>query len=200
VDVLSESYSRDLIDLAEFERRIESVEAAGSVDELRRILGDLAVEEAGRAIDAVRVPSETIPAHSVTVGILGGGAKTGAWMPARTNWALGLLGGCEVDFCEAYLGSGVTEVRVLATLGGVDVWVPPDVRVECTGIGILGGVDHLGSAPAEFDPEAPVLRIIAIGILGGVGVRVRYPGETTSDAKRRAKIERKARKRIGKGR
>ena len=203
IDVLSESFAKDEIELGEFERRVELVGEAKSIEELRGILSDL---PAGRPQAAVAnlqpqpvVAPEDIPRHSFVAGVLGGGARGGAWLPARTNWALGVLGGCELDFCEAHLGSGVTEVRVMAVLGGVDVFVPPYVRVECSGLGILGGVDHHGAMTTGMDPDAPVIRITGVGILGGVGVRVRYPGETVRDAKRRSKIERKARKRISKG-
>jgi len=52
--------------------------------------------------------------HSIGVGILGGGNRAGAWVPARHNWAVCVLGGCELDFRKAQLGPGVTEVHASA--------------------------------------------------------------------------------------
>ena len=98
------------------------------------------------------------------VGIMGGGQRSGAWTPAKCNWAVGVMGGCGLDFREVQLGLGVTEIRALAIMGGVQVVVPPDVA-----------------------------------IMGGVEVAVRCPGETPLDAQVRLKAERKAQRRIAKG-
>ncbi len=127
---------------------------------------------------------------------MGGGSRAGAWVPARHNWAVGVLGGCELDFREAQLGPGVTEVHGFAIMGGVQVLVPLDVRVECSGIGIMGGFDHKGTVTSTTDPEAPVIRVTGVAIMGGVEVRVRYPGETARDARLRLKAERKALRQI----
>ena len=86
------------------------------------------------------------------VGIMGGGGRTGAWIPARRNWVVGVMGGHALDFREAHLGPGVTEVNVLAIMGGVEILVPPDVRVECSGIGIMGGFDVKHSVTSTTDP------------------------------------------------
>ena len=94
---------------------------------------------------------------------------------------------------------GVTEVRGFAIMGGVSVLVPPDVRVECSGIGIMGGFDHKPTVISTTDPEAPVIRVTGVAIMGGVEVTVRYPGETARDAQMRLKAERKAQRRIAKG-
>ena len=110
------------------------------------------------------------------------------------NWAVSVLGGCKLDLREAQLGPGVTEVRVLGILGGIDVLVPPDVRVECSGIGILGGFGHHGAADSTQDPDAPVIRVSGLAILGGVSVKVRHPGESARDARIRRRAERKAKK------
>ena len=145
------------------------------------------------------LPDDRIPDHSVIVGIMGGGERSGSWIPARNNWAVGVMGGCQVDFRDAQLGSGATEVRVLAVMGGVEILAPPDIHVEYSGIGIMGGfgVDTHYRPPAH--PDAPILRVTGLAIMGGVRVTVRYPGETARDAKYRLKAEHKARKLLERG-
>ncbi len=145
------------------------------------------------------LPADQISETSVIVGIMGGGSRSGSWIPAKNNWAVGVMGGCDLDFREAQLGPGVTEIRAFAVMGGVSVVVPPDVRVECSGIGIMGGFDHEPTVISTADPHAPVIRVTGVAIMGGVEVTVRHPGETARDARVRLKAERKAQRRIAKG-
>jgi hypothetical protein len=145
------------------------------------------------------LPDDRIRDHSVIVGIMGGGERSGSWIPARNNWAVGVMGGCELDFRDAQLGSGVTEVRVLAMMGGVEILAPPDVHVECSGIGIMGGFGVSTHYRPPAHPDAPILRVTGVAIMGGAGVTVRYPGETARDARVRLKAEQKARKLLARG-
>ena len=105
------------------------------------------------------------------------------------------MGGAELDFREAALAPGVTEVKVFSLLGGVEVIVPPGLNVECRGIALLGGFEHLADAEMHPDPHAPTLRITGLALMGGVHVSVRHSGETSSDARRRRKLERRDRRR-----
>jgi hypothetical protein len=104
------------------------------------------------------------------------------------------MGGCEMDLREAQLAPGVTEIMVVAFMGGVEIVVPPWLQVEVSGIGIMGGFDHKQSAPPAHGPGAPVVRISGLAMMGGASVSVRYPGESASDARRRVKQERKAKR------
>jgi hypothetical protein len=131
---------------------------------------------------------------------MGGATRRGRWTPARKITAVAMMGGVELDFREAVFGPGVTEVQAFAFWGGIEVIAPPDVRVECSGVGIMGGFDHrqeIAEAPAD---GAPVLRITGVAMMGGVDVKVRYPGESGRDARRRLKEERRERRRLGPGR
>ena len=202
IDVLSESFARDEMDVEEFEQRVDLVERAESMEQLRAILADLPAPSVPVKREvAVRptLPADRIRDHSVIVGIMGGGTRSGSWTPARNNWAVGVMGGCELDFRDARLGPGVTEVRVLAIMGGVDIIAPPDVQVESSGVGFMGGFDHKPTLTSTTDPEAPVIRVTGLALMGGVGITVRYPGETARDARLRLKAQRKALRQIAKG-
>ncbi len=218
IDALCESFARDELEMGELETRLEMVHRAQTGEQLSVILADLtpAPVPAKREVAASRAtihpssPSpdlaprptlsdDRIPDHSVIVGIMGGGERSGSWIPARNNWAVGVMGGCQVDFRDAQLGSGVTEVRVLAMMGGVEILAPPDVHVECSGIGIMGGFGVSTHYRPPAHPDAPILRVTGLAIMGGAGVTVRYPGETARDAKYRLKAEHKARKLLERG-
>lgn len=78
------------------------------------------------------------------------------------------LGGIELDLRDAVLPAEGAELRLSATLGGIEVTLPTgwDVRVEASGT--LGGTDDR-TAPAA--PGAPVLRVRTECVLGGVELR-----------------------------
>jgi hypothetical protein len=138
--------------------------------------------------------------REVIAGVMGGAARRGRWLSARRISALGIMGGVELDFREAVLQPGVTEVHAFAFWGGVEILVPPHVRLECSGIGIMGGFDggtHVGSGAGDLgDPLTPVIRVTGVAVMGGVEVVVRYPGESGRDARRRLREER-ARRKLG---
>ena len=203
IDVLRQSFARDEIDVEEFERRVELVLQADTAEQLRLLLPDLPTAavpvKREAAVPRGTLPADRIPAQSVVVGIMAGGKRSGAWIPARKNWAVGVMGSCVLDFRDAQLGPGVTEVWVLAIMGGVEIIVPPDLQVDCSGIGIMGGFDHQQTMTSATDPEAPVIRVTGVAIMGAAEVLVRLPGETAREARRRLKAERKASRQIAKG-
>ncbi len=204
IDALCEHFANDAFPVEEFERRVEVAHRAASVDELRRLLQDLpavnlpAVRSDGTA-PAPRARPRVAPAaherdQGFVVAIMGGATRKGHWSPARTNFAFALMGGTELDFREAALPRGVTQVQVLAIMGGVDIIVPPGVNVESHGMGIMGGFDDAGEE--EHDPSAPTLRIAGLAVMGGVDISVRHPGESARDARRRRKQESREARRL----
>jgi hypothetical protein len=203
IDVLCQSFARDEMEVEEFEKRVELVHRAETAEQLRLLLADLPTAavpvEVTAAIARRTLPADRIPAHSMVVGIMSEGRRSGAWIPARKNWAVGVMGGCKLDFRDAQLGPGVTEVWVLAIMGGVEIIVSPDLQVDCSGIGIMGGFDHQQTVTSTTDPEAPVIRLNGVCIMGAVEVKVRYPGETAREARLRLKAKEKALRRIAKG-
>lgn len=200
VDALSEAFAQDLLSVEEFERRVEQAHRAETPTELRALLEDIP-RQAPLPATRDQTPARGVPAHvpeqGVVVGFLGGGVRKGRWHPARYNYAIGVLGGADLDFRDCDLPP-VTDVRCFAVMGGVDVVVPPDVIVETSGVGILGGFDHVAETD-EAPPGAPVIRITGLAFMGGVSVNVRRPGESAGDAKRRRRLERKERRRLGGG-
>ncbi|HSG09657.1 MAG TPA: DUF1707 domain-containing protein [Longimicrobiales bacterium] len=209
VDALCEHFANDVMSIDEFERRVELAHRASTLDDLRSLLKDLPGENLP-AVPVAGVPAPatqrqyrvTSAAHvkdrEIVLAILGGASRKGAWTPARRNYAFSLMGGTQLDFREASLGPGVTDVQVFAIMGGVEIVVPPGVNVESHGIGLLGGFDHRGGDD-EPDMRAPTLRITGLAVMGGVDISVRHPGESARDARRRRRLERREEKRIGDG-
>lgn len=207
IDALMEHFANDVMDVEEFERRVEIAHRATSADELKGLLKDLpgggdlpARPVSGGGAEIVHTREYTVTSgaqredKTYVVAVLGGSSRRGRWTPARKNYAVAVMGGAELDFREAVFGPGVTEVHVYAMCGGVDIIVPPGINIESRGIALLGGFDHSADSIAG-DPNQPTLRITGVALMAGVDVSVRYPGESARDARRRRRGERREQKR-----
>jgi hypothetical protein len=210
IDALMEHFANDVLTVEEFEARVSTAHAAESANELRRLLadlpsGDLPIrrEERGPADPEparASVPPGRVKDRSFVVAALGGVERKGRWIPARQNYAVAILGGMELDFREALLPPGETEVWIFSFMGGTEVIVPPGLTVESDGVAIMGGYEHHENVQVSPDPDAPVLRLKGVAVMAGVEISVRYPGESQRDAKRRNKELKKAQKRLRRGR
>ena len=210
IDRLMEAFAEDALDVDEFERRLDLAHAASTSDDLKALLADLPTQNlptapghgsgAGVAAPADR-PSYSVQTEAqvkesqFVVAVMGGSSRRGHWRPARKNYAVAVMGGTELDFREAALPPGVTEVQVWAMWGGVDIIVPPGVNVESHGIALLGGFDHAGTAAGNPDPLAPTIRITGVALMAGVDIAVRHPGESARDARRRRRVEKREQQR-----
>ncbi len=200
VEVLMEHFSRDVMDLEEFEGLLDAVNRCSTVGELRELLSKLPpVESSEPATDMIParggapvvVDADRVRPHGFLISILGATNRSGRWIPARKNFAFGVLGGISLDFREALLGSGITDVNLLAVLGGIEIIVPPEMAVEVDGMAALGGFEYGTDTPLRSNPDLPTLRVRGLAVLGGVNVEVRLPGETARQAKKRRRLERK---------
>jgi len=81
-----------------------------------------------------------------------------------------VFGGATLDLREAHI-DGEASVDALALFGGVDVLVPKGWRVALGGTPILGGCEDKTGGDGELPAEAPVLRVHATAIFGGVDVK-----------------------------
>lgn len=205
IAALCEHFANDVLPVEEFERRVDLAHKASSVEALKALLrdlpgGNLPAPAPGGAAPAPRAsrPGATSvhkKEREIVIAVLGGATRRGRWAPARRNFAFAVMGGTELDFREAVLPRGVTDVQVFTVMGGVEIIVPPGVNVESHGIGIMGGFEHMGGGE-DYDQNAPTLRIAGLALMGGVDITVRYPGESARDARRRRKLENKERKRL----
>jgi hypothetical protein len=224
MDALCEAYAQDELELDELERRLDRATRATTGTELMALLRDLdrrnlpaalggsgtrpvpSGRPGGREGDAgaLEVPAPPgrahparVPDRQFEVAVFSGRVRKGSWIPGRRITAAALMGGVELDFREAMFGTGVTEVHVVAFMGGVEIVVPPGIHLETSGFAILGGFDEDSDVGETPGPDAPTLRVRGMACLGGVDVSVRYPGESPRDARRRRKEERRQRRKGG---
>lgn len=114
---------------------------------------------------------ELEPESETIVAIMGGSIRKGEWEPPEVLRVFAVMGGAELDFSEAVLLEGVSEVRIFALMGGVEIKVPTDINVDVRGTGIMGGFTELSQR--IDDPDAPTLRVQGYAVMGGVEVKVK---------------------------
>jgi hypothetical protein len=190
---LSEAFAHDVIDVDEFERRITRAHAASTAIEIQITVEDLPGASLPVAWTPAIVPLAPPANDSVQRirAVFGGVERHGTWtLPQRVE-ALALWGGMVLDFRDAVLSAGVTEVHVSAIMGGIQIIVPPTLSVEIAGTAIMGGFDHVERVPEVRDPRRPILRVQGVAFMGGVSIETRLPGESEREAHRRRKHERK---------
>lgn len=193
IGVLSDGFANDALDVDEFERRVTLAHTSESVEEINGLFADLpASAQAALAKPVValapataddRAPPETVYA------IFGGVDRRGAWTVPRRWRVVAVMGGGLIDLREARFPTGVIDMEVKAVFGGVQIIVPPGLAVEVSGTAIMGGFQNINRAPAHPDPDAPLLRIRGVAIMGGVDITLRLPGESEHQAHRRQRLE-----------
>lgn len=80
-----------------------------------------------------------------------------------------ILGGAEIDLRDAVIVDG-TSIDFTSVMGGVSVIVPANVRVEISGVPILGGWEDKTRIHVENE-EIAVLKLNCLTILGGAEIR-----------------------------
>lgn len=192
IQLLCAEFAQDNLALDEFERRLDLAHRATSLEEIDALVADLrpvvtSAEVAAAPAPVAALPSTDVRATQFLLAIMGGVERRGRWTPARETSVLAIMGGAQLDFREASLPPGVTEVNVACLMGGVEVIVPPGLAVDTDGVAIMGGFVHLNRDSATPGPEAPVLRIRGFALMGGVEITVRQAGETAKQARQREK-------------
>lgn len=202
IQALCDHFAADHLEAEELEQLIDAAHAATSLAALDALVADLpAIAPAGGPSTSLSIADpEIVRDHGTVLALMGGVERKGAWTPARKNYVIALMGGVELDFRHARIPPGVTELYVLALMGGVEIIVPPGLRVESSGIGIMGGFEHAADSRDRGPATGPVLRITGAGVMGGVEIVERLPGETARDTRRRVKDERRQLRRDGEGR
>jgi hypothetical protein len=191
IQILTDSFANDLVDVDAFDARLQRAHQATTVAELDSLVADLAPlpPEAQRAplakLDVGGVPDRP---RSVTA-VFSSVERRGVWQVPSAMKVVTVFGNAELDFREAKFAAGVTELRVRAVFGNLEITVPPNLAVECEGTAVFASFAHHESAPA--DPDRPILRIVGAAVFGNVEIQTRLPGESETEAWRRRRRERK---------
>ncbi|NNL67829.1 MAG: hypothetical protein HKP30_16390 [Myxococcales bacterium] len=80
--------------------------------------------------------------RETVVAVFGDSARSGAWLPPERLNAIAGFGNVLLDFTDADLPPGPTEVHGWAVFGNVILRVPRRIDVELNGVSIFGSVKH----------------------------------------------------------
>jgi hypothetical protein len=108
---------------------------------------------------------------------MSGVVRRGVWIVPRRISAVAVMGGIEIDLRSTPLPP-VTEISILAVMGGVVITVPAGVRLESSGFAIMGGFEDQLSQPGSTRPDAPVVRVSGFAFMGGVEIKVSRSEDT----------------------
>jgi hypothetical protein len=162
----------------EHSERLDAIYAAKTHADIVPLIEDL--PGSGHAVAPASSATALVPAGPVNriTAIFSGATRKGAWHVEPAMDILTVFGGVDLDFREALLPGREINLRVTCVLGGVDIIVPPEMRVIDSGFAVLGGRDITGESPESESSDAPILRISGACVLGGVDVkRKRRKGE-----------------------
>jgi DUF1707 SHOCT-like domain/Cell wall-active antibiotics response LiaF, C-terminal len=198
VEQLSNHYANGILEVEEFERRVEQAQQADTEKELVMLLQDLdpryqePVQVVHQQAPTTNLPiraADATPGRSL-VSIFSKVRRGQGWRVPSKLKVYSVMGGTELDLREAVFGPGVTEVKVSALLGNVRIIVPVGMPIEIAGAGIMGRFHDYRDPDQRAEGCAPVLRISGVALMSGVKIQVWLPGETGHEAARRMRQER----------
>jgi len=166
VDLLQLRFADDHLSLDEFERRVAAAYQTRTAVELDDLVADLK--------PATTLPA--VPEHGRISAKFSNYERNGPMTIPRELEIASVFGNVEMDMTDATFASGVTEIRISAVLGNVELTLPVGIRVECVGDALLGNFDCKGAMIAGYPTDADrVVRISGRAVLGSVQIEAELP-------------------------
>jgi hypothetical protein len=168
---LADAFANDIVDVDDFEQRMQRAQHCVSLAELDELVTDLpavTASLANKTADNSLVVASSSSANLRT--LLASNERRGAWTAAATMRVRTTLGSTVLDFRDAVLTAAVTEIRLRVVLGNVEIIVPPNFLVDVDVSAMLGSANGGGST--QTTQGAPRLRIVGRVLLGSLEVNV----------------------------
>jgi hypothetical protein len=155
------------VTLGEYAERVTAIQQAATVNEIHTAVRGLPEESAAGA-----------PARlgRWIVAVFGGTRQEGRWRLDKRLWVVAAFGGVKLDLSAAETQASASTITVIAILGGTDIFAPPGVSVELSGLSLLGGKADRRASGVQL-PGSPVIRVRAFSFLGGVAIKEAAPAE-----------------------
>lgn len=169
--VINNALAEGRLTAEEHSDRLDAIYSAKTHADIAPLLGDLP----GRAVAPIPATAGGELAAGRTgsriVAIFGGASRKGSWHADPVIDVLTVFGGTELDFRNAVLPGKEVTIKAVCVLGGLDITVPPEMRVINSCVAILGGTDMTDDSAESLQPGAPVLHITGTCVLGGIEVK-----------------------------
>ena len=159
------------LSVAEHSDRLDAVYEAKTHAEIAPLVDDLPARVTSQQVAPRADLAPATRRRQRIIAIFGGAARKGQWQVEPKITAVTVFGGASLDFRDVQLPQREITLHCTAVFGGMEIIVPPEMRVIDSGIALFGGRDA-GSGSAESnDPNAPVLRLTGLTMFGGLGVK-----------------------------
>ena len=186
--VLSHALAEGRLTPQEHSERLDGIFAAKTQADITPLISDLpnAAALAHASGTLVQPGSGAVAAtgkRTRMMAFFGAIIRKGAWRVPQDMTAITVFAGGELDFRGAVLPSGEIRLRARCVLAGLEVIVPPEMHVIDSSWAFMGGIEVPPDSTESTNPNAPVLHLSGVTILGGVSVR-RKPREVDSSQQR----------------
>ena len=195
-DQIREALAEGRLTPDEHAERLEALYQARTYAELVPIVEDLPVADVVGPQVSPPVARDDRPAPVAgspnITAVLSGAERKGRWLVEPQTNVVAVMAGVELDLCEAVLSKREVTMNIVAIMSGVNIVIPPGVRVVSSITAVLGN----STVPDDrtVGPDAPVLRLTGVAMLGDVTVK-RRATDTGRSKSRADRIERRERRR-----
>ena len=171
--LLNQAVGEGRLTLTEYNERVGLAYAARTRGELDLVVADLPVARPSAA-PLPAVHEGGTGKRQWAVAVMSGAVRNGRWRVESEVSAFAMMGGVELDFRKAVLTSKVTTITAVAIMGGIQITVPPGVRVEVGGFSFMGGKD-VNVDEDSVTPDSPTIRINGYALMGGIEIVTKHP-------------------------
>ena len=169
VQRVQDAFAEGRLDDAEFDERSRAALTARTHADLDALLADLP------AAPAAPGPAPALPGPGrFAVALKSSVRRAGRWRVPERYTTVVYKGGGWLDLRAAELSGPVTTFLAVAYKSRVTILVPPNVRVEMTGLGVTQDV-HDEDPGYRLPADAPVIHVRGIAYKGTVEIATRPP-------------------------
>jgi Domain of unknown function (DUF1707)/Cell wall-active antibiotics response 4TMS YvqF len=169
--VISNAMAEGRLTAEEHSDRLDAIYSAKTHADIAPLLDDLPGRSAAVAPASTGAAVASARRGSRIVAVFGGASRKGSWHPEPLMEVVTVFGGADLDFRDAVLPGKEVTIKAICVLGGLDVIVPPEMRVINSCVAIMGGFDVTGDGAESLQPDAPVLHITGTCVMGGIDVK-----------------------------
>ena len=172
VQLLQSSFAEGRLSDEEFDTRTRAALTARTEADLSALRADLP-GPAAAPVTATR-PGGPAPGR-LALAYKGPVRLAGRWrVPERFSTVV-YKGTGTLDLRAAELTGPHTTIRAVAYKSRIDIWVPPGMRVELTGMGVSRGWSPDEEWERVLPPDAPVLHVRGVAYKGSINISTRPP-------------------------
>ncbi len=176
--VLGDALAEGRLSAEEHSERLDAVYAAKTRADITPIVSDLPGGSAALAPSAGVEPryasAGTIAeagAPDRMIAVFSGISRRGVWQVPSEFQSINVFGSTELDLRDAVLPGREVRIRAFCILGSIEITVPPEMHVVDNGIALLGAREIPPDTEESASPDAPVLRLSGISLLGAMTAR-----------------------------